>query len=96
MFPKVYHQKSKAYNMSKSFQDEWVFPSVIKEQLNASRFETLDTKTKFKSGRTKFITRFYSVNNNEIPDTARISMELISKRTGQPYVICSVNVISSN
>ncbi len=79
--------------MSTSFQDEWVFPSIIKKQLNASRFETLDTKTKFKSGRTKFITRFYTVNN-EIPDTARISMELISKRTGQPYVMCSVNVIS--
>ena len=79
----------------KTFSDDWVFASIIQKNLNASRHETEDTKETFSSGRPKKITRFYCVNNVEMRGTARLSMELISKRTGQPYVMCSVSPLSA-
>jgi hypothetical protein len=80
--------------VERKFEDEWVFPSIIKTQLGASNYETSDMVDsegcimKFNTGRVIKITRFYSPNGNEIPSSERKSMELVSKKTGRPYVVC--------
>jgi hypothetical protein len=78
----------------RTFQDDWVFPSAIKQQIGALNYVTTDVIgadgniVKYNSGRIKKVTRFYTVNANEIPDSQKESMELISKKTGQPYIVC--------
>ena len=69
------------------FSENWSFPSEVKSSLGAAFFETAQTNYYYSTGRPKFITKFYSAENKAILAT-RDSMELISKRTGNPYIVC--------
>ena len=73
-----------------SFTQDWAFASVIKQELKANCFEIFPSSKneKFKSGRPKFEAVFYRYIGQPGVKTAftkRPAMELISKKTGQPY-----------
>ena len=73
---------------SHSFAQDWGFASEIKQELKANCFDILPSSKneKFKSGRPKFEAVFYKYNEGvKTAFTKRPAMELISKKTGQPY-----------
>ena len=73
---------------SSSFTQDWAFASVIKQELKANCFDIFPSPKgeKFKSGRPKFEAVFYKYNEGvKTAFTKRPAMELISKKTGQPY-----------
>ncbi len=68
-----------------SFREKWAFPSEVKEALGARRYEIKPTLQTYRSGRAKWLVRFY---DGDILLAARDAMELTSKRTGTPYHVC--------
>ena len=73
--------------MSNDFQTQWGFPSEIKTQLGAARYELRKMPMQFRSGRPKWACVFYDEGGNII--STRTAMELTSKRTGEPYHVCA-------
>ena len=74
-------------NDGKSFNEQWGFPSEIKNELTAASYDVRPLPTSFRSGRPKWEALFFSKDNTLI--SRRLSMELISKKTGKPYHVCA-------
>lgn len=86
---------------SQIFSDNWVFPNIVEKQVQAIRFTTKKDGF-FRNGRQKFILHFYGrtpvreLSSNDPYDNSpefvlatRTAMELVSKKTGKPYLVCS-------
>jgi len=72
-----------------TFQDDWGFPSDVKATIEgAVYYDVRPTPENFKTGRAKFECLFLDASKNRVIER-RPAMELISKRTGQPYNVVS-------
>lgn len=68
----------------KPFDQVWGFNTQVRNKLpGCIHFETFDTGQKFKSGRKKFITKFFTFNNELMSE--HYTMELDSRKTYKPY-----------
>ena len=77
-------------NNQLSFSDAWKYPSWIESDIKGcTHSETKSTPDKFKSGRVVYKTTFYNSENKTIE--SRTSMQMVSKRTGQPYYVCQTD-----
>ena len=71
-----------------SFREEWSYPNeVIKSIPGAARFEVYPTPGCYKSGRPKYEAVFMSADGKKVV-SKREAMQLVSKKTGKPYVVC--------
>ena len=71
----------------KTFEQQWGFPSDIKNELGAASFDVRPLPENFRSGRPKWECLFFSKDNKLI--SRRIAMQLTSKKTGKPYHVCA-------
>lgn len=70
------------------FEESWGFPNdVIREIPMAIGFDIVTTGSTFRSGRSRFDCRIYGPARVVLE--TRDAMELISKKTGQPYHVVS-------
>ncbi len=77
-------------NNQLSFSESWQYPSQAERKIPGCEYsETKKTTRKFKSGRDIYRTIFYDVCNDELE--SRTAMQLISKRTNQPYYVCQTD-----
>lgn len=75
------------------FSDDWKFPNELFGTMAsgpAVRYEAIPTGGKFFSGREKYRVLFYNSENETIG--SRIGMQLMSKRTGKPYIVASTKL----
>jgi hypothetical protein len=72
------------------FGETWGFPNDIKNDLKASWYETVPSPDTYASGRPKLMVRFYGAGYGASRPliAERDGMELISKKTGKPYIVC--------
>ena len=75
---------------SEPFAVTWGYPSEVKTALGASWYEVVPSLNAYASGRPKLLVRFYGAGYgaNRALIAERDGMELSSKRTGDPYVVC--------
>ena len=72
---------------SKTFEQQWGFPSEIKTQLGAASFDLRPLPDNFRSGRQKWECLFFSEDRKLM--SRRVAMELVSKKTNKPYHVCA-------
>ena len=75
---------------SEPFTVTWGYPSEVKTALGASWYEVVPTQLTYASGRPKLLVRFFGAGygDNRKVIAERDGMELSSKRTGDPYIVC--------
>ena len=75
---------------SEPFAVTWGYPSEVKTALGASWYEVVPSLNTYASGRPKLTVRFFGAGYgaNRALIAERDGMELSSKRTGDPYVVC--------
>ena len=75
---------------SEPFTVTWGYPSEVKTALGASWYEVTNTSNAYASGRPKLLVKFYGAGYgaNRALIAERDGMELSSKRTGDPYIVC--------
>ena len=70
-----------------TFREDWGFPSEVKASIpGAAFYGTEMVPGTYKSGRPKFETTFLSKDRKVL--ARRPAMELISKKTKRPYIVC--------
>jgi len=77
------------YESGSPFRDSWKFPDEVKKSIGAHRFTITETGRKFKSGRNILHATFFSINGVNLSE--RTAMQLVSKTTGKPYHVVSVD-----
>jgi hypothetical protein len=90
---------SKAIPVQKAFEDSWPYCSKVAEKLQATNYTVTwsNPLRKFKSGRKIAIASFFRLNDTDSLTSERVlletrdAMQLISKKTGQPYYVCFDN-----
>jgi histone deacetylase 1/2 len=73
-----------------SFQRDWPYASVLKKELAADYFETIETPEFFSTGRRKYKCIFFKLDGNKQPVqiSTHSAMRLVSKKN-HAYIVCN-------